>query len=381
VMQGTKKENTRGLGVKGRIRLWVLFGSCASTRDLEQLRQMLHAAVSWAAEHSVEGVREVSYLLVSSGLDRLNFLDSRFKGQAPDPILGPLEIPILVSELEEVSSLGPLALKLTEKLGVEFTRFRGRVATCESSRRDHDLFIAVGRLIAQRRVPPVRVVPAFDEAEDGDPRLGLRVEAPAIQQFTFQRRKEALRHRVVVGTADGPAGGADAHRFAALAEGEGRVLAAPIRVVNHAGGPTLGQGHVEGVEHQVGLEMGGHRPAYDPSAVDVEYDREIEEAGPRRDVGDVGDPELIRRGGREDAAHQIGGRGLDGSASGRADAATTADAHQPVGPHQAGDALLAHVQPGVAEIAPQAGRAIGGIRAGMPFTDRREHDLILLRVG
>jgi hypothetical protein len=48
--------------------------------------------------------------------------------------------------------------------------------------------------------------------------------------------------------------------------------------------------------------MRGHGPAHDATAPDVEHDREVQEASPRRNVGDVGDPELIRTGGREPSA-------------------------------------------------------------------------------
>jgi len=61
-------------------------------------------------------------------------------------------------------------------------------------------------------------------------------------------------------------------------------------------GPPLAQRHVERVEHEVGLEVRRHRPAHDAAAEHVEHDREEQEAGPRRHVGDVRDPELIRGG-------------------------------------------------------------------------------------
>jgi len=49
--------------------------------------------------------------------------------------------------------------------------------------------------------------------------------------------------------------------------------------------------------------------------VDVKHDRQIEEARPGRDIGDVGDPQAIRRGDGELALHEIGSRGRSGRAA------------------------------------------------------------------
>ena len=81
-------------------------------------------------------------------------------------------------------------------------------------------------------MPPTRIVKAFDELEDRVARLGLRFEPAASQQLAFQRGKETLGHRIVVGIAY------TAHRrphtrfAAAVAELDGRVLRALIRVMN-----------------------------------------------------------------------------------------------------------------------------------------------------
>ncbi len=51
--------------------------------------------------------------------------------------------------------------------------------------------------------------------------------------------------------------------------------------------------HVERFEHQFRAQVIGHSPTDDAPAVSIEHDREIQEPGPRRDVGDVGNPKLI----------------------------------------------------------------------------------------
>jgi hypothetical protein len=43
----------------------------------------------------------------------------------------------------------------------------------------------------------MRVIPTLDEVEYRNLRLGLALEAVTIKQFRFQRREEALGHRVV----------------------------------------------------------------------------------------------------------------------------------------------------------------------------------------
>jgi hypothetical protein len=49
-------------------------------------------------------------------------------------------------------------------------------------------------------------------------------------------------------------------------------------------------GHVDGFDDQLTAEMIRHRPADNAPAVDVKHDRQVEEARPGRDIGDVGDP-------------------------------------------------------------------------------------------
>src|SRR5229473_954222 len=79
-------------------------------------------------------------------------------------------------------------------------------------------------MIVERRVAAMGVVPAFDELEDCHAGLALGFEAAAVEQFTFERGKEALAHRVIEAIADGARRGSHAGLAAALAEGERSVL-------------------------------------------------------------------------------------------------------------------------------------------------------------
>ena len=72
-------------------------------------------------------------------------------------------------------------------------------------------------------------------------------------------------------------------------------LAALIGVMNRARvWATSGERHLERVDDQLGAEMVGHRPADDQPGEQVLDVREVQEPLPRRDVGDVRRPGLVR---------------------------------------------------------------------------------------
>src|SRR5207244_10223381 len=105
-----------------------------------------------------------------------------------------------------------------------------------------------------------RVVPAFDEVEDGAARVGLGAEAFAIEQLALERREEALAHGVVVGIAHTAHRRPDAGLATAPAEGERRVLAALIRVMNHLGRSALRDGQGEPGQAWLGAAAWSDRP-------------------------------------------------------------------------------------------------------------------------
>ena len=69
-----------------------------------------------------------------------------------------------------------------------------------------------------------RVVEAFDELEDGHPRLAVRSEAAPIDQLAFEGGEETLAHRIVVRVADRARRRTNAGFLAAIAESDRRVL-------------------------------------------------------------------------------------------------------------------------------------------------------------
>jgi len=141
----------------------------------------------------------------------------------------------------------------------------------------------------------MRIVPPFHELEDRHSRLGLRFEPLAVEQLTFQGREEALAQGVVVAVAGRPHRGADAGLLASFSEGDRGVLTSLVGMMDDRRGTAAPQRHVQGIEHQLGAQMCLHRPSHDPPGEGVQNHRQVQEPGPRRDVGDVGHPELFAR--------------------------------------------------------------------------------------
>ena len=80
----------------------------------------------------------------------------------------------------------------------------------------------------------MRVIPTFDPFEHSHLGFRLSFEPTAVQQFTFERGKEALGHRIVVRVAHGTHRGHDAGFSASLAKGVARVLGGFIRLLQHS---------------------------------------------------------------------------------------------------------------------------------------------------
>ena len=95
----------------------------------------------------------------------------------------------------------------------------------------------------------MRIVPAFDVAEDGEPGVDVRGETMFREELHFKRREKALGHRVIVRIAARPHRGADAEGLAPLPEREGGVLAALIGVMDDGVRPAHRGGHLERLEY------------------------------------------------------------------------------------------------------------------------------------
>ena len=118
--------------------------------------------------------------------------------------------------------------------------------------------------------------------------------------------------------------------------------------------------HLHGVDHELGADVIGDRPAHHPSAPGVEHDSQVDLALSGRVLGHVHHPQTVRLGRVEVALHQVLGRGGVGITSGAAPELPPVDAHDAGLRHEpchplAGAALaLAEDQLGV-----DPGRSIG----------------------
>src|SRR6202162_825475 len=115
-------------------------------------------------------------------------------------------------------------------------------------------------------MPTAWIVEAFDEFEDGHARFSVRLVSTPINYLTFESGEEALGNRVVVGVSDRTHRGANACLPTAFAELDRSILRALIRVVDYAVRSPLPERHLKGIEHELRVQGGRHRPADDPTA-------------------------------------------------------------------------------------------------------------------
>jgi hypothetical protein len=133
-------------------------------------------------------------------------------------------------------------------------------------------------------------------------------ERATHQQLRLERRKEGLRHRVVIRIAHSAHGRQDPRLAAPSAEGQARVLAATVGMVNEPRlGATIPQGYVE-LDDEGALQGISHGPAHHTPAERLQHHRQVQPAAPGPDVGDVRDPQAIGAVGGKRARHQVGRR-------------------------------------------------------------------------
>jgi hypothetical protein len=68
----------------------------------------------------------------------------------------------------------------------------------------------------------------------------------------------------------------------------------------------LADGHVEGIQDELGAQMLSHRPAHDPARERVQDHRQVQPALVGALGGDVGHPQPVRIGRREAPSDKIG---------------------------------------------------------------------------
>ena len=155
------------------------------------------------------------------------------------------------------------------------------------------------------------------------------------------------------------------------AEGDRRVLAPLVRVMDDGRGPALRHGHVQRRQDQFGAQMGLHRPADHPPAPHVEDDGQVQEPRRGRDVGDVRHPQVVGPRRREVPGDEIRGGRLGRVPDRRPGPPAPTDALHAEGTHQPSHPLAADVDPARGQLGVHPGRAIRAARRPVDGVDVR----------
>ena len=105
-----------------------------------------------------------------------------------------------------------------------------------------------------------------------------------------------------------------------------------------------------------------HGPAYDPTAEGIHDDGEEDKAGPRRNVGDIGNPETVKLGDIELPLDEVRSGARVGIAGGRSGAPAPVDALEGGLAHQSSDTLATHSDALLGELEVDARRTVGASR-------------------
>jgi hypothetical protein len=110
-------------------------------------------------------------------------------------------------------------------------------------------------------------------------------------------------------------------------------------------GPPIMQSLLQSVEDEARMRRPAHPPADDPAGIGVDDEGDIDEARPGRDIGEVGDPQHVRRRGMELAIDVIERARCRLVAHRRADRLAADDAFEAHGLHQAATVQRATSKP------------------------------------
>ena len=137
-------------------------------------------------------------------------------------------------------------------------------------------------------------------------------EAPLVEELLLETAEEPLRGRIVRRTAlrahrpGQPVAFADADPF------RPPVVAATVRMNDRSlARPERGACGLEHPVDQGGVGARADRPGHRHAVIAVDDRRQVHLARRDRELGDVRDPQPVRRGGVEVAVHEIRGRAAD----------------------------------------------------------------------
>lgn len=167
----------------------------------------------------------------------------------------------------------------------------------------------------------------------------------AVDEFVLVVAVHALGESIIVGIAHGP----DrryctefGEPFAVADRGE---LTARIAVAAQPGQPCAATeaGHLDGVEHYLGAHVRRDAPAHDHPRVSVGDEADVAHSRPGRDVGEVGDPQLVRLSRSEIPPNQIGVPIRPGRCSGGTHLLPSPHTSDLLGTHQPRDLVTADI--------------------------------------
>lgn len=207
----------------------------------------------------------------------------------------------------------------------------------------------------------VLVVKVIDILADGGAGLWEVGEGRAVDQFGFEGAPEGFHGGVVVAVAAGVHAGEDLPGLEQGAEGAAGVLFSLIGMMDEArGGTAAGQGLLQGVPDEAGVEGITERPADDFATEAIHDGGEVSPPGLGVDVGDVGDPGLVDACQRSAGFEAVGGGALGLPAVGGPWAkGAFGTGLEVVLAHEAGDAIFAAGDVLALEVTGQARAAIG----------------------
>jgi len=154
--------------------------------------------------------------------------------------------------------------------------------------------------IPQRSVSTLAIVKHLDVEVNAPLRLLPGAIAVTARPFVLQLAEETFGGSVVPTVALAAHALCDVEEVQAIAERVGRILTATVAVKEEiARRSTMRDGHIEGFHDDAGSHVVVHRPADDLAREQVDHHGQVEPAFVGADVGDVGNPLLVRPRGRE----------------------------------------------------------------------------------
>ncbi len=109
-------------------------------------------------------------------------------------------------------------------------------------------FVLHRRKIVKPRVTAMGIVPGFDKLEDSHSAFRLCLEPASVEEFALQGGEEAFTQNVVEAVSDRSGGRPHLGLLAPLPEGDRSILTSLVGMMNHSGGATLPQSHIQCVQ-------------------------------------------------------------------------------------------------------------------------------------